>query len=236
MDVERLAGKLDLLMPREVGHWLRARDLADADTKALIEKQIVSVAYQRLGDFRPDQHIRREREGQMQERIPWAIGFWRDPGIRDHRFRHPIAFVDSEWDLAERRLVADHLRSGKRATSCMGYSWCRFNCGIDDAEMGDSDFSDGLWLWPEGLAHYVLEHAVRLPEEFLRHVRHEAEHPGRKYKSLGNDQKFCDYDFWVAWSNEHREGQGILRPPHLVRAERYEVARMARTGSAPLLF
>ena len=52
MDVERLASKLDPLMPREVGHWLRARDLADADTKALIEKQIVSVAYQRLGDFR----------------------------------------------------------------------------------------------------------------------------------------------------------------------------------------
>ncbi len=149
--------------------------------------------------------------GQMQERIPWAIGFWIEPDIPDHRFRHPIAFVDSEWDLAERRLVAHHLRSGKRADSCMGYSWCRFHCGVDDAEMGDSDFSDGLWLWPEGLAHYVLEHAVRLPEEFLRHVRHEAEHPGRKYKLLGTDQKFCDYDFWVAWSDEHANPESGFR-------------------------
>ena len=121
----------------------------------------------------------------MQERIPWAIGFWREPDIPDHRFRHPIAFVDSEWDLAERRLVAHHLRSAKRADSCLGYSWCRFHCGVDDAEMGDSDFSDGLWLWPEGLAHYVLEHAVRLPEEFLRHVRHEAQHPSRNTSCLG---------------------------------------------------
>ena len=49
----------------------------------------------------------------------------------------------------------------------------------------------------------MLEHAVRLPEEFLRHVRHEAEHPGRKYQLLGDDQRVCDYDFWVAWCSEH---------------------------------
>ena len=119
--------------------------------------------------------------------------------------------MDSEWDLAERRLVAHHLRSAKRADSCLGYSWCRFHCGVDDAKMGDSDFSDGLWLWPEGLAHYVLEHAVRLPEEFLRHVRHEAEHPGRKYQLLEDREKVCDYDFWVAWSNEHANPESGFR-------------------------
>jgi len=84
----------------------------------------------------------------------------------------------------------------------MGYSWCRFDCGVDDAEMGDSDFSDGLWVWPGGLTHYVLEHAVRLPEEFLHHVRHEAAHPGRKYQ-LDEGNLAWNYDFWVDWSNEH---------------------------------
>ena len=131
-----------------------------------------------------------------------AVGYWRHPERGDHRFRHPIAFVDSEWDLEERRLVAHHLRSGKRAIGWMGFSWCRFRCGVDDAEMGASDFSDGLWIWPEGLAHYVLEHSVRLPEEFLHHVRHEAEHPGRKYE-LEEDNLAWDYDFWVDCCNEH---------------------------------
>ena len=37
--------------------------------------------------------------GQALERIPWAIGFWRDPEIRDHRLRHPIAFVNPEVSL-----------------------------------------------------------------------------------------------------------------------------------------
>jgi hypothetical protein len=83
----------------------------------------------------------------------------------------PIAFMDSEWDFAERRLVAHHLRSGKQAMSWMGYSWCRFDCGVAAAEI-------------------------------LHHVRHEAEHPSRKYQ-LVEDNQAADYALWVAWSNEH---------------------------------
>ena len=151
-----------------------------------------------------------------------AIGFWRDPKIVDHRYRHPIAFVDPEWDLAERRLVAHYLRSGERAVAWMGFSWCRFDCGVDEAEMGAWDFCDGVWLWPEGLAHYVLEHAVRLPEEFLHHVRHEAEHPGRKYQPDG-DLPACDYDFWIAWSNEHANAESGFR--ELEESERKTVVQ-----------
>ena len=68
--------------------------------------------------------------------------------------------------------------------------------------MGPSEFSDGVWVWPEGLVHYVLEHAVRLPEEFLRHVRNQAERPGHTYDAVEEFQTY-DYDFWVSWSDEH---------------------------------
>jgi hypothetical protein len=53
----------------------------------------------------------------------------------------------------------------------MGYSFCRFECGIPNNAMGDSDLSDGEWLWPEGLAHYVERHSVRLPDEFIQTMR-----------------------------------------------------------------
>jgi hypothetical protein len=43
----------------------------------------------------------------------------------------------------------------------MGYSQCRF-CGIQN---GSGEFTDGLLIWPEGLAHYVEKHHVRLPSE-----------------------------------------------------------------------
>ena len=37
--------------------------------------------------------------------------------------------------------------------------------------MGSRDFSDGAWIWPEGLHHYVEIHSVRLPAEFINHIQ-----------------------------------------------------------------
>jgi len=52
MDIIKLARKLQPLMPKQVEHWLRVRDGGDAELRELIDQQIVSEAYRRLGDFR----------------------------------------------------------------------------------------------------------------------------------------------------------------------------------------
>lgn len=49
MKIEVLARKLQPLMPREVSHWLRVRELAYSGTKELIDKQIVMTAQRVLG-------------------------------------------------------------------------------------------------------------------------------------------------------------------------------------------
>ena len=36
--------------------------------------------------------------------------------------------------------------------------------------MGRTDLTDGTFVWPDGLAHYVERHDVRLPEQFAAHV------------------------------------------------------------------
>jgi len=51
MNIEKIAAKLKPLMPDKVVHWMKTRELCDPDLKALIEKQIISMAYQYLGDF-----------------------------------------------------------------------------------------------------------------------------------------------------------------------------------------
>ncbi|HMW59246.1 MAG TPA: hypothetical protein PK881_06650 [Leptospiraceae bacterium] len=45
---------------------------------------------------------------------------------------------------------------------------CYF-CGSD---LGNASClrSDGIWLWENGLDHYVLEHAIRLPDTFVAHI------------------------------------------------------------------
>ncbi len=92
------------------------------------------------------------------------IGYWRGEG-------HPELpragdFVDTSWDDDERFEVIAHLEHGMIARMCMGPSRCRF-CG---APNGSLNLTDGTYVWPEGLAHYLREHQVRLPDVFVDHV------------------------------------------------------------------
>lgn len=51
MNPKKIAQKLRPILPGKITHWLKARELADPELKTLIEKQIISTAYQTFGDF-----------------------------------------------------------------------------------------------------------------------------------------------------------------------------------------
>lgn len=91
------------------------------------------------------------------------VGYWGEAGSG---LPAPSSLVDEAWDAAERRLVAEHLGRGFVARAYLGYSACRI-CG---AQNGSLELTDGAFVWPEGLEHYVTAHAVRLPDAFVEHV------------------------------------------------------------------
>lgn len=94
-----------------------------------------------------------------------SIGYWYGPGAAQ-RWPDPTRFLDPEWDEDDRNSVASYLRQGVIVQSYMGYSRCRI-CGENN---GDLDLTDGTYVWPDGLVHYVEKHAVRLPDIFVNHV------------------------------------------------------------------
>ena len=79
----------------------------------------------------------------------------------------PHRLVDQSWDRDERDLVIGYLRGGLAVVHMMGQSPCRM---CSSQENGTSELTDGTYLWPEGLAHYVADHGVRLPDEFVHHA------------------------------------------------------------------
>jgi hypothetical protein len=105
------------------------------------------------------------------------------------------------------RILA-YLRSGYTFADWMGYSFCRFGCGVDGRPMGSSDRTDGEWVWPAGLAHYVASHGVFLPEEFVNTMRWNEwrvpalDRPPRFGREPG-DAPF-DLAFWVEWARRHQ--------------------------------
>jgi hypothetical protein len=139
-----------------------------------------------------------------------AVGYWCSsdhppsrPGFPrplDAFFPDPRCLVGSGRDPTDRELIVAYLRSGQVYARWRGLSYCRFRCGIDPSLMGSRCLTDGAWVWPEGLAHYVEAHSVRLPEEFMRGME------ARGWAVPCDDNLPCydtqgepDYDFWVAW-------------------------------------
>src|SRR4051794_39808748 len=92
------------------------------------------------------------------------IGYWRNE--QHPEFPDPSALVDRTWEEDERHVLGVYLASGTMVATYMGRSHCRL-CGQDN---GSLEFTDGVYQWPEGLAHYVREHSVRLPTEVVTHA------------------------------------------------------------------
>ena len=135
-----------------------------------------------------------------------AIGFWIAPNdARTTPMPNPRDRVDALVDGDHAQLV-QYLRSGKRAMQWMGHSWCRFECGIARSSMGSKDLSDGTWLWPEGLAHYVEQHSVRLPRRFIEHARAANFVVPELSSAIANGKVRIEYDF-AEWLNDTAGGE-----------------------------
>lgn len=92
------------------------------------------------------------------------IGYWRNAS---NDLPDPKKLVDADWRRVDRDRIVSYLKSGVLQSQEYGYSFCRFACGIPNRDMGTRNLTDGIWIWPEGLWHYIEAHDVRLPDEVI---------------------------------------------------------------------
>lgn len=95
-----------------------------------------------------------------------SIGFWRTTPNSTEELPWPTESYDPRWDDRERLHVAAYLDCGQEHAAYKGSSTCRI-CGRSN---GSRDFTDGTYLWPEGYSHYVRDHKVKPPQEFIDHA------------------------------------------------------------------
>lgn len=132
-----------------------------------------------------------------------AIGFW-ITSLKDDSLFPPQEFAGKRFDAD----VLSHLKSGETYEQYRGFSWCRFGCEVPHAEMGSCDLTDGTWVWPEGLAHYVERHNVDLPSRFLDHI---ARSSARTGADLWNRDDPVAFDFWEGWCRDNLSADYFIR-------------------------
>lgn len=96
----------------------------------------------------------------MYNRLMKKVGFWADDD-------EPFRCMDLGWDPKERAQVIGYLQSGEQYEAWLGSAYCRAGCV---GHFGSQDLTDGVWIWPEGYAHYLEVHAVKPAAAFVRWV------------------------------------------------------------------
>ena len=119
--------------------------------------------------MRPQQKQTLAGRAHISDFILHEIGFWHEP--QSGRLpADPTRLVRPDWAGPLRPRLIEYLRFGHKLIGYLGSSFCRFQCGAPRARLGLWDLTDGVWIWPEGLAHYLEVHGLALPDAFLAHA------------------------------------------------------------------
>lgn len=126
------------------------------------------------------------------------LGYWNEKKDFPQLY-HPKYLIDCEWEKPNRAKIVEYLRNGIRIHEELGYSHCRFKNCLPNEEMGNAELTDGVWIWPEGLAHYVELHYIRLPDEFGKYVKSNNYIIPNKLDPVSLAAEFIDITFWQDW-------------------------------------
>lgn len=119
------------------------------------------------------------------------IGYWQSE--YEPEFPHPKNFIDTDWGPEIKNKIITYLKSAPLLPfTAKGESWCRFHCGKEFN--GSREHTDGKYVWPEGLAHYLEEHQVRLPSEVIEYM---CTHPIPALDFNPSKTRF-NYDWWIS--------------------------------------
>ncbi len=94
------------------------------------------------------------------------VGYWSGPDA-GAAWPDVHSFVDADASPHSQEALADDLDDGLVLRAAAGYSSCRI-CGVPN---GSTELTNGLYVWPEGLGHYVRKHSVRLPDMLISGIR-----------------------------------------------------------------
>lgn len=123
------------------------------------------------------------------------IGYWKASLNDEYPFPQQ---AEADLPADTRSAVISHLEAREPLEQYRGYSYCRYGC---PGHNGSAELSDGVFIWPDGLAHYVREHGVSLPPEFVAHAT-SSDRRERLAVRAREESEDVDSSLWLRWAAE----------------------------------
>lgn len=107
------------------------------------------------------------------------FGYWQLDLSRDAGFPTISSFIDDNVTLSEDEMnkLYAYLCGGKTMILNYDIAKCMFpDCehkmlDVNGAWLTMAPTTDGIWIWPRDLYHYVRYHSVRIPDNMYHHIR-----------------------------------------------------------------
>lgn len=126
------------------------------------------------------------------------IGKWIQ-SLKDTEHPPPHELV-VEYDVETRTKVIWYLNHGHVLHKSLGHAWCLFRCDYEEAYF---ERTDGTWVWPCDLSHYVETHNIRLPGEFISNAVASDNLPA--FEEVWHTRDI-DFSYWRRWCDDNRSG------------------------------
>lgn len=105
----------------------------------------------------------------MSNKTKIFFGFWTIDENCDYGLPLLEHVIDDNWIPYDKTILLNYLN---KSPIVVAGSFPEIKCELCDEKVRTSVYSsDGVWLWPTDLVHYVSEHAVKLPIDFIEHIR-----------------------------------------------------------------
>ncbi len=89
------------------------------------------------------------------------VGYWYSDSEPE------LPMPDSNDSVEHEAEIVAYLKNNREINAYRGMSPCRL---CDLRNNGSREMSDGVYIWPQGLAHYIEVHKTTLPAEFIEHI------------------------------------------------------------------
>lgn len=101
----------------------------------------------------------------------WAkrwFGIWKGTVVTQEDLPEVGDFVDPAWAPSDKNKLIEYISD---SPIIMCTSWSE-RCKLCEASIPVETYhSDGHWLWPDSLVHYLCNHDVMLPSHLVDHIR-----------------------------------------------------------------
>lgn len=155
-----------------------------------------------------------------------AIGYWNSKFYGEERFIYPqeLATDTISNDMVK---LSKYISEGMPAIAWAGCAGCR----ICDETLGTCCLTDGVYIWPQKLEHYILKHKIILPEEFINHAKNN-KWKVKKTHFKGLYDGRIEEIFWISWCQNNRN----LEKEPKFEFEEYNVPKNTGNGKiTPLI-